>query len=157
MLIPKNIQKENEKNFKNTSLTIPKSSKLSSSSSSIKLDGYESQEDLENLIQISLCESKNYKKRKLEDDQSISIDNRKYFKQKKFDSKLFNTYRIFNSLSILILLSTFYSTTISQIKNKKEYSFIIEFLRRDKIQAESNFIVLTIAFCFVTCNVKIFI
>ena len=122
---------------------------------SLKSDIYDSQEDLEKLLRTSTDNSNTHNEKlttELEAE-STSLDNRRQFKLKKFDINVFNSYRLLNSLSILILLLTFYSTTISQIKNKKEYSFIIEILKRDKIQAESNLIVLSIAFCLITCNI----
>ena len=132
-----------------------KSKDSSPGSSCLKLDVYDSQDDLEKLLRTSTNNSNTPNERKnteLEED-SHSIDNRRQLKLKKFDSRVFNSYRLLNSLTIIILLLTFYSTTISQIKNKKEFSFIIEFLRRDKIQAESNLIVLSIAFCLITCKI----
>jgi hypothetical protein len=150
----KNIDLDNKSKDSNEKHISIKSSNFNNSQlSSLKLDAYDSSDDLENLVGISYSDSHIKKKLRNNDDESVSVDYRKYLKLKKFDHSAFNSFRFLNCLSILILLATFYSTTLSQLNNKKEYNLIIEFLRRDKIQAESNLLILSIAFCFVSCKI----
>lgn len=117
-------------------------------------EGYESHEDIERLIRVSV---KNSQLNSREEENSLSIisngkkENKKYnFGSNQNEGNL-KIIRVMNSLSIFILFVTFFATSISKM-NSNNYYLIMEYLRRDRIQAETNLMVLYIAFFFVICK-----
>jgi len=113
-------------------------------------NGYDSQEDLENLIRVS-----NHSKTLSEDNRSISNscdslhEIKNIYSSLKFtqplDHSTIGLIRLFNTLSIIILLLTYFTTSIQKINND-QYFLLVEFLKRDRIQSEYNLMILYIAF-----------
>src|SRR5688572_6507667 len=127
---------------------------------------YDSQDDLENLIHLSVstCEKsqKSYENDNnnlisgasyshKEDEKYLLKNLNKQKNKKTLENASINLLRFLNSLSIIILLVTFYTTSISKInqnQTNEDFYLIMEYLKRDKIQAESNLLVLYLAFSF---------
>ena len=105
--------------------------------------GYDSQEDIENQRIIVPSASADYS--------TIEIKT----KQKKIEilpdkDKSMEKYRFMNSISIIVLLATFYSVTLIKI-NTQSY-FILEQVNNENLYSEFNLYVLYMAFFFVTCK-----
>jgi hypothetical protein len=58
--------------------------------------------------------------------------------------------RFMNSISIVILLATFYSITLLRINNRSY--FILEQFKQESLYSEFNMYILYLAFFFVTCK-----
>jgi len=123
------------------------------------LDGYESQEDLEQLIRVTIKNSSNGNSIQDIDNENSEKEFSAYHtthnNNLKFTSQpnetTINILRLLNASSIVILLITFFTSSIIHMNND-DYYLIIEYLRKDKIQGEGNLRILYIAFCFVTCK-----
>lgn len=111
-------------------------------------NGYDSSDDIENQQLINIT--------KLSiSDASENHSETKVFSTKKIDTSDKNAfyenlskYRLLNSLSIFILLTTFFIISFSKI-HSSTYFFIVEHLANSKIQSESNLLILNMAFCIV--------
>lgn len=122
-------------------------------------DGYDSQDDLEQLVRVSV---KTPSQSNISNEESMQGNSTTNFQlhnqisaklkfEKIVDKSSLNFIRFLNCLSIIFLLVTFFTTSISKM-NSNNYDVIMEYLIKEKLQAESNLLVLYIAFFFVTCK-----
>lgn len=122
-------------------------------------DGYDSQDDLEQLVRVSV---KTPSQSNISNEESMHGNSTTNFQlnnqisaklkfDKIVDKSSLNLIRFLNCLSIIFLLVTFFTTSISKM-NSNNYDVIMEYLIKEKLQAESNLLVLYIAFFFVTCK-----
>lgn len=122
-------------------------------------DGYDSQDDLEQLVRVSV---KTPSQSNISNEESMHGNSTTNFQlnnqisaklkfEKIVDKSSLNFIRFLNCLSIIFLLVTFFTTSISKM-NSNNYDVIMEYLIKEKLQAESNLLVLYIAFFFVTCK-----
>jgi hypothetical protein len=122
-------------------------------------DGYDSQDDLEQLVRVSV---KTPSQSNISNEESLHGNSTTNFQlnnqisaklkfEKIVDKSSLNFIRFLNCLSIIFLLVTFFTTSISKM-NSNNYDVIMEYLIKEKLQAESNLLVLYIAFFFVTCK-----
>jgi hypothetical protein len=105
--------------------------------------GYDSQEDVENQrVIVPSSNSVDYSTMEVKTRQrQIEVLPDK--------EKSLERYRFMNSISILVLLATFYSVTLIKI-NSQSY-FILEQFKEENLYSEFNLYVLYMAFFFVTC------
>lgn len=133
-------------------------SKTNTEASCNKESDYNSDEDLEHLMKVTIIKKKNIEKSNISQS-SIDSDenNSKYcnIKVEKVKKDSSWVIRLLNISSVLLLLITFFTTSISKMNSNNNYDILMDYLRRDKIQTEGNLLILYIAFLFVTC--KIFI
>lgn len=122
-------------------------------------DGYDSQDDLEQLVRVSV---KTPSQSNISNEESMHGNSTTNFQlnnqisaklkfEKIVDKSSLNFIRFLNCLSIIFLLVTFFTTSISKM-NSNNYDVIMEYLIKEKLQAESNLLVLYIAFFLVTCK-----
>jgi hypothetical protein len=125
-------------------------------------DGYDSQEDLEQLVRVSVktpsqsnisCNEESVYGTSTSNFQLNNQISTKLKFDKILDKSSLNFIRFLNCVSIIILLVTFFTTSISKM-NSNNYNVIMEYLTKEKLQAESNLLVLYIAFFFVTCKYR---
>jgi hypothetical protein len=117
-------------------------------------NGYDSQEDLEHLVRISVISKStiNSKMDKLTDSKKKTLSFRL---EKNTNETTICRIRVLNVISIMCLLFTFY--TISFVKmNRQNYFLIIEYLKQQDMQSDSNTFILFVAMSFVTCILILF-
>jgi hypothetical protein len=117
-----------------------------------KKNDYDSDEDLEHLMKVTILKgnkSNNSHSSLIENDEAICNNGK--LKLEVLDRSSTSIIRFLNILSIFILLISFFSTSISRINTNNNYDILMDYLRRDKIQSEGNLLILYIAFLFVTC------
>ena len=143
----KEIPLNEKQNFRKFDLEVK--NKHNSIIQETNLEGYNSSDDIENqqLIRITNLSISDESDKTSED---IKINKKKLDKIDKEDflKNLFR-YRIMNSISILVILITFFCISFSKLNNPN-YFLIMEHLGNHKIQSESNLLILNMAFCIVT-------
>ena len=121
-------------------------------------DDYDSGEDLEQLIRVSVKTNSNSSSNTQLKDESLhgisdtmnksNVGGKLKF-DKVVDKSSVSLIRFLNCVSIILLLVTFFTTSISKMNNHN-YNIILDYLMKEKLQAESNLLVLYIAFFIVT-------
>jgi len=124
-----------------------------------ELNSYNSDEDIENQHFIHVTKSQN------SDSQSQQITNQIFEQNIKEKSKrrisvidkkeIFQniiSFRILNSISILILISTFIFVSFNRLNNPN-YLLIVEHLKHSNIQSEYNLLILNFSFCLLTSKI----
>ncbi len=116
-------------------------------------NGYDSCDDIENqqLINISKLSSSDSSEKCF--DTKVSNNDRSISKlSKKNFHKNLSIYRIMNSISILLIMITFFTISFTKL-NESNYFLIAEHLTKAKIQSESNILILNMAFGIVTSKI----
>ena len=121
-----------------------------------KKNDYDSDEDLEHLmrvtvLKVSKSEKSNSSLSNIENDETICKNGK--IRLEIIDQSSINMIRFLNILSIAVLIISFFTTSISKISISNNYDLLMDYLRRDKIQTEGNLLILHIAFLFVTCKI----